>query len=215
MPNKIAPVSDLDLAALLCSKVCHDVIGSVGAITNGLEVLDDDQDEEMRDVAFDLIRKSAVQASSKLQFCRLAFGASGSSGAFLDLGDAETVARAYARHERTELDWLVPPEVRPKNEVKLLLNLVLLGLGGIPRGGTLKVEANGMNMRLAASGQGGRVPSNVAQYVAGEIEDELDARSVQVHYSFALARHLGLELSIRDSDEGMEILTVPRAVAAA
>jgi len=59
MTSEPATVSDLDLAALMCSKVCHDVIGSVGAITNGLEVLDDDQDEEMREIAFDLIRKSA------------------------------------------------------------------------------------------------------------------------------------------------------------
>lgn len=69
------PLDDLDLAALMCSRVCHDVISPVGAITNGLEVLDDDPDEEMRGFAFDLIKKSARQASAKLQFARLAFGA--------------------------------------------------------------------------------------------------------------------------------------------
>ena len=78
----------LDLAALLCSRVCHDIISPVGAIINGLEVLDEDNGEDMRDFAFNLIRKSAAQASAKLQFARLAFGAAGSAGAEIDLADA-------------------------------------------------------------------------------------------------------------------------------
>src|ERR1051326_7008840 len=83
----------LDLAALLCSRVCHDLISPVGAVVNGLEVLEDDNDEETKTFALDLIKKSAHQASARLQFCRLAFGAAGSAGAAIDLGNAETVAR--------------------------------------------------------------------------------------------------------------------------
>ena len=79
----------LDLAALLCSRVCHDVISPVGAIVNGLEVLEDEKDAEMRGFAVDLIKKSANTASARLQFCRLAFGAAGSAGASIDTGDAE------------------------------------------------------------------------------------------------------------------------------
>ena len=83
----------LDLAALLCSRVCHDLISPVGAIVNGLEVMEDGKDEETKTFAMDLIKKSARTASAKLQFCRLAFGAAGSAGAQIDTGDAEKVAR--------------------------------------------------------------------------------------------------------------------------
>jgi len=83
----------LELAALLCSRVCHDLISPVGAIVNGLEVLDDNPKPEDREFALDLIRKSAKTASARLQFCRLAFGAAGSSGAQIDLGDAQTAYR--------------------------------------------------------------------------------------------------------------------------
>src|ERR1700737_3376259 len=83
----------LELAALLCSRVCHDLISPVGAIVNGLEVLDDNPKPEDGDFALDLIRKSAKTASGRLQFCRLAVGAAGSSGALIDLGDAQTMAR--------------------------------------------------------------------------------------------------------------------------
>jgi len=98
----------LDLAALLCSRVCHDVISPVGAIVNGLEVLEEETDQEMRDIALDLIRKSAKTASAKLQFCRLAFGAAGSAGASIDTGDAEAVARNLFEDEKTKLDWNCP-----------------------------------------------------------------------------------------------------------
>ena len=94
-------IGALDLAALLCSRVCHDLISPVGAIVNGLEVMEEDKDEETKVFALDLIKKSAKQASAKLQFCRLAFGAAGSAGAQIDLGDAEKVAlRAPRRTTR-------------------------------------------------------------------------------------------------------------------
>src|SRR5208283_3443444 len=98
----------LDLAALLSSRVCHDVISPVGAIINGLEVLEDEKDAEMRGHALDLIKSSASEASSRLQFCRLAFGAAGSKGAAIDTGDAEHVARQLFADERTRMEWKLP-----------------------------------------------------------------------------------------------------------
>ncbi len=95
----------LDLAALLCSRVCHDVISPVGAIVNGLEVLDEEKDPDTRAFAMDLVKKSANMASAKLQFCRLAFGAAGSAGASIDTGDAESVTRAFSGDDKIKLDW--------------------------------------------------------------------------------------------------------------
>src|ERR1700722_12624955 len=110
------PVSlgPLDLAAMLCSRVCHDVISPVGAIVNGLEVLEDDSDPSMRDVALELIKKSASSASARLQFCRLAFGAAGSAGATIDTGDAEAVARGLIANEKVSLEWTAPRQLMPK-----------------------------------------------------------------------------------------------------
>ena len=95
----------LELAALLCSRVCHDLISPVGAIVNGLEVLDDNPKPEDRDFALDLIRKSARTASARLQFCRLAFGAAGSSGAQIDLGDAQTMAKGHIEDGKITLEF--------------------------------------------------------------------------------------------------------------
>src|SRR6185436_1678552 len=99
-----APVvlESLDLAALLCSRVCHDLISPVGAIMNGLEVMEDDNDQETKTFALELIKKSIKTAAARLQFCRIAFGAAGSAGAQIDLGDAESVARGFLEDDKTK-----------------------------------------------------------------------------------------------------------------
>src|SRR5260370_10547867 len=94
MPTAVT-LDALDLAALLCSRVCHDLISPTGAIVNGLEVLEEGSDAETKEFALDLIKKSAKTASARLQFCRIAFGAGGSAGTQIDVGDAEKMARGF------------------------------------------------------------------------------------------------------------------------
>ena len=94
-----SPIEALDLAALLCSRVCHDLISPVGAIVNGLEVLEEEKDEATKEFALDLIKSSAGTASKKLQFCRIAFGAAGSAGAQIDLGARTDDQRGQIVHE--------------------------------------------------------------------------------------------------------------------
>ncbi len=136
-------LESLDLAALLCSRVCHDVISPVGAIVNGLEVLEDDNDLSMREFALELIGKSARQASARLQFARLAFGAAGSAGASIDLGDAEQVARGMFQDDKISFAWSAPRLLFPKNRVKLLLNLIMIAITAIPRGGSISANVSG------------------------------------------------------------------------
>src|SRR5579872_4503860 len=166
MSGAPGPAPDkLELAALLCSKVCHDLISPVGAIVNGLEVLDDNPKPEDRDFALDLIRKSAKTASARLQFCRLAFGAAGSSGAQIDLGDAQNMAKGHIEDGKVTLTWNLPRLLLPKNRVKLLLNMLVIAQQTIPRGGTLTIDPVGegetMSFRILAAGLHARVPQNI------------------------------------------------------
>ncbi len=199
--NKLPKLSPLELSALLASRVCHDIISPVGAINNGLEVLDEDNGEEMKEFAMDLIRKSAGSASAKLKFARLAFGASGSSGAMIDTGDAEEVARAYVAGEKPELEWSGTRVLMPKNKVKLLLNLILVSLGAIPRGGVIKVAIEGgeddTRFTLTCSGRNARAPSAFLGMLNGEIEGELDAHAVQPYHTIVLAEACDMTLGAR------------------
>jgi histidine phosphotransferase ChpT len=191
-------LESLDLAALLCSRICHDVISPVGAIVNGLEVLEDEKDEAMQAVALDLIRKSARQASARLQFARLAFGAAGSAGAQLDLGDARDVARGFMEDDRTKIAWNLPRALLPKNRVKLLLNLLVVAGSTIPRGGTIKVDPAGegerMGFRLETQGLNARIPPAVTALLAGSPLEGVDAHVIQPFYTGMLARASGMKL---------------------
>lgn len=192
----------LDLAALLCSRVCHDLISPTGAIVNGLEVLEEkDSDEETKTFALELIKKSAKTASGRLQFCRLAFGAAGSSAAQIDLGDAEATARGFLDDDKNKLAWNLPRVLLPKNRVKLLLNLVILACQTIPRGGMLTVDSIGegesMGFRITAAGLNARIPQALTGLLEGRSESgTVDAHAIQPFYTGLLAKACGLTVTL-------------------
>jgi histidine phosphotransferase ChpT len=209
-PSMAAPLvlDSLDLAALLCSRVCHDVISPVGAIVNGLEVLEDESDASMREFALDLIRKSARQASARLQFARLAFGAAGSAGASIDLADAEQVARGMFQDDKISLSWEAPRALMPKNKVKLLLNLIVVATNAIPRGGAIAVSVKGdadtAAFALRAAGPSARIPAHVEGLLAGAPDSgTVDAHGIQAYYAGMIGRAAGM--SVGFTIEGNEV----------
>ena len=204
-----SPAPDaLELAALLCSRVCHDLISPVGAIVNGLEVLDDNPKPEDREFALELIRKSAKTASARLQFCRLAFGAAGSAGAQIDLGDAQTVARGQLEDAKTSITWNLPRVLLPKNRVKLLLNMMVIAQQTIPRGGALTVDPIGegerIGFRVAASGLNARIPQNIAELLSSSVA-AADAHSVQPYYTRLLAQACGLKVGLAPEGDAVVV----------
>lgn len=206
----------LDLAALLSSRVCHDVISPVGAIVNGLEVLEEEKDAEMRGHALALIKSSANEASARLQFCRLAFGAAGSKGASIDTGDAESVTRQLIADERTQLLWSVPRALMSKNKVKLLLNLCILADAAIPRGGVISVTSTGEDERVAfkieAKGVNARVAANIPHLLEGESEEgAIDARAIQAYYAGLVAKSCDMQVVVSSQTELVTIDAVPVA----
>ena len=209
-----SPISleGLDLAALVASRVCHDVISPVGAIVNGLELMEDGADAATTELALDLIRKSARTASARLQFCRIAFGAAGSAGSAIDTRDAQQVATNFLNDDRTTVDWHIPPAFLPKNRVKLLLNLLLLAAGAIPRGGTIKVEMTGegdtAGFAIDVTGLNARVPPHAVELLAGIPSNEqgtIDAHAIQPYYAGLLARAAGMSVRIEKIEDRVEI----------
>jgi len=190
-------IDPLELAALIASRVCHDIISPVGAITNGLEVLDEESDESMREFAMDLIRRSASQASAKLQFARLAFGASGGAGAEIDMREAGRCAAALLERDKADLDWQVTAGMLPKSEAKLLMNLLVLATNAVARGGVVHVTAsrNGQEtvIRLVAEGDRARLG-------AGAMPNPLDAHAVQPLYAAMLAKEAGMSITLSEEE---------------
>lgn len=211
----LSSLSDLDLAALVSSKICHDVIGPVGAIHNGLEILDDDDDPNAKEYALNVIRNVTEQASARLQFARFAFGAAGSAGSMIDLSTAEQISRGYIGTGKHTLDWKVTPGHMPKDLVKLLLNLVASAPLALPRGGAITVMQDGgmetPTFVLRCAGPSARPPKYLTDFVAAETAPELDAMTVQAYYTCRLAMTSGMTLEILQ--DGDDILLVARPAA--
>ncbi|MGJ8529110.1 histidine phosphotransferase ChpT [Maritalea sp.] len=203
-----------DLAAMLCSRVCHDLISPVGAIGNGLEVLADPEQAEMAEFAQELINNAAKQARAKLEFARLAFGASSTQGTQIDTREAEKVAQSYMSGEKADLEWNIEPVLLPKNKVKMILNLLLISAGSVPRGGTVTVSLDGAPLGeegaiLKSTGKKTLIPHLVGPLLAGKPEDgRIDAQVIQPYYAGLLARESGLDVTIELVDDVVTIAAV-------
>ena len=203
-------LGDLELAALVSSRICHDVINPVAAIANGLEMLDEEPDRAMRDAAMDLIRKSTAQASAKLQFARFAFGAAGPAGAEIDLRDAEKVASEFVEGTgKHQVTWQGPAVTLPKNKVKLLLNLVALGVIALPRGGTVDVQIAGtppaVSFVVGARGDSARLSDQVRSLLVGNNNVTIDAHSIQAYYARRLAAASGMTVAVAAGEGNVEL----------
>ena len=197
-------LSALDLGALLCSRICHDIISPVGAINNGLELLEEGGADED---AMALIKSSARNASARLQFARIAFGAAGSAGVQIDTGDAQHVATQYFANEKPELTWEGARVLLPKNKVKLLLNMLVVAQHTIPRGGMLTIDPIGegetMSFRITATGHNARLPQNISELLSGERGPAADAHAIQPYYTRLLAQACGLTVSLKHEGEAI------------
>jgi histidine phosphotransferase ChpT len=205
-------MSATHLTALLCSRLCHDLISPIGAVNNGIEILADEQDADMRAQAIDLMAHSALEAARRLAFFRLAFGAAGGMGDSIRIEEARQAAQGMFVNGRTRLDWPTPPgeAYLPKAATKILLNLVLIGAAALPRGGQLKVQAapsgNGAALSVRAVGEGVRLVDETRRALEeGGDESALDPHSVVAHLVHLLARDAGAKLTAALGADGLEL----------
>jgi histidine phosphotransferase ChpT len=183
---------DVDLAALLCSRLCHDLLSPVGAMNNGLELLADEHDPQMRQRCMDLLAESAKSAADKLKFFRLAFGAAGGFGSEVDPAEARAVVEPLVTAgNKTELIWSVPAALMPKRAVKILLNLVLIANDALVRGGKLHVgaELREGEQEIVIHAEGMRVifDQSVRDTLEGNISaDQIDSRTAAAWMVYSL-----------------------------
>jgi histidine phosphotransferase ChpT len=189
--------SQTDLAALLCSRLCHDLLSPVGALSNGLELLAEEKDPDMRQRCFELLEQSARISTDKLKFFRLAYGAAGGFGDMVAAHEPKALIEGLvAGNERLTLEWAVADANLPKAAVKVLLNLAAIGIDALIRGGTLSIgaERRGGATEIAVRAAGPRVAfdANIGKALDGSLaEDELTGKTAPAHLIRLLAEELG------------------------
>ena len=213
MNQRIQP-TDLELAALISSKICHDVINPVGAINNGLEILDEDKNVDAQRYALEMIRNVTAQASARLQFARYAFGAAGSAGSMIDLGMAAQVSHGFVGQGKHKLVWPNSAGMMTKDRVKLVLNLVAIAMTALPRGGEITVVNSGSldapSFEVTCRGTSARSPQYLAEFLGGN-PPPIDSLSIQAYYTARLASNVGLTITV-DKD-GADIILRARKSA--
>ncbi|MEE4316773.1 MAG: histidine phosphotransferase family protein [Erythrobacter sp.] len=204
-------ISQTDLAALLCSRLCHDMLSPVGAIANGLELLADEQDPEMRARCMELLEQSARISTDKLKFFRLAFGAAGGFGEAIPIDEAQAVVNALvADGKRIEINWAIADPSLPKPSVKVLLNLAQIALDALVRGGTLDIGAERREgaVEIVARARGDRIAfdETIGRALQGDLaEGEITSRTAAAHMVAMLAEEMagGLQYKL---GEGVLVL---------
>jgi histidine phosphotransferase ChpT len=198
--------TEIDFASLLCSRLCHDLLSPVGAMNNGLELLADEHDPEMRKRCMDLLAESAKAAADKLKFFRVAFGAAGGFGTEVDPKEARLVIEPLVTSSgRTVLEWAVPAQLMPKRAVKILLNLVLLANEALVRGGTLFVGAESrageQEIVIRASGPKIVMDSAIRLALTGQLDPAVvDSRTAAAWMAHTLALKGGGMVQMAEPD---------------
>ncbi len=172
----------VDFASLIASRLCHDLLSPVGAFANGLELLTDEQDPAMRERCFELLEQSARTSAAKLKFFRLAFGSAGGFGEMVPPGEAKSAIEGIMADRPIELNWMISDDPLPKPVVKIILNLSLILVDALVRGGRLDIgcEKQGDNIEIALHAEAERilVDKDVERILAeGETATEMTSRT--------------------------------------
>ncbi len=211
-------MNPVDLASLLCSRLCHDLMSPVGALNNGIELLADEQDPEMRDKCLELLADSARASANKLKFFRLAFGAAGGFGEEVDTAEAQAALEGvFGPERRIELGWVVSEGKLPKGAVKLLLNLALLAGDALVRGGRLDVgaEARDGEIELVIRADGPRIlldPALRETLARGANGGAVEPRAAGAWLAHNLAAEVGGAVQLSDPSSAVLLIgaTLPR-----
>ncbi|ABM45536.1 hypothetical protein X471_00050 [Bartonella bacilliformis str. Heidi Mejia] len=198
-----ASLKSTDLAALLCSRLCHDLISPIGAIQNAMELYDEGCADED---ALQLVRISVAKASARLQFARLAFGNAGSVGCQIDTSFVEQVAQQYMAEEKATLKWQAPSLLLPKDEVKFLLNLLFIANATVPRGGEIAMmilqDADTRSFRFEIYGKILKISPYFIELNNGKLPEEpVDAHTIQLYYTALLAEISAMKVSIHETND--------------
>lgn len=201
--------SATELASLLCSRLCHDMLSPVGALSNGLELLASETDPEMRKRCIELLEQSARTSTNKLKFFRLAFGAAGGFGDSVPVDETKAVIDALAADAKgVTVNWAIEGENLPKPATKVLLNLAQIALDALIRGGTLDIgaELRDGSAEIVVRAQGDRIAFDemIGRALEGNMSEfDLSSRTAAAHMIATLAEEIGGGLQFKRSDDAL------------
>ena len=206
MSAQITKLTPTNLSALLCARICHDLISPVGALGNAVEILNDEDSADMYEDAINLVRISSRQANAKLKFLRIALGAAGSAPGVIPTAEVMELTNDMFADSKPDLIWNIESNGIDKERAKIVMNLVMLAIQAAPRkGSTVTIthnsdEANS-NFTVVSEGPNVQLEAAIAKAIDGKMpEGGFDGRSIQPLYANLLARDIGGTIAASDDD---------------
>ena len=200
----------VDLASLLCSRLCHDLMSPVGALNNGVELLADEQDPEMRDRCLELLADSARTTANKLKFFRLAFGAAGGFGDQVDTSEARAALEGlFGSDRKIELGWMMADEKLSKGATKLLLNLALIAGDALVRGGRLDIgaeSAGGSEIAIRAEGPRIALDPAIRDALTDSGDEDIQPRTAGAWLARSLAAEAGGAIQLSQPSDDVLVI---------
>lgn len=209
--SKRCDMLDVDFASLLCSRLCHDLVSPVGALTNGVELLHDETDASMREQCMQLLADSARQTANRLKFFRLAFGAAGGFDSLVDMREVQAALEGLFPVEKIKLQWQVSVPSMPKIQVKVFMNMALLAGEALLRGGVLTVAAERLadgayELGVHAEGPRTLLPEDLRKALLGDIDpQDVDARTAPAYLIYRLIGQAG-EVHVSPTDQAIVVI---------
>jgi len=197
-------MTDLQLAELMAARLCHDLVGPIGAVANGVELLSDGGASDAEVTG--LIAVSARQATRRLQWFRVAFGSASGLPTSAMFGEARRLAQGLFEEGRVTLDWAAPDAATEaaatREAAKLALNLSLFALECLPRGGAVQVRidptASSLRLTVTAVGTSARIPDDTQAALRHDVQvGDLTPKSIPAYLAMRLVTAVGSRLSVR------------------
>ncbi|MEM0986146.1 MAG: histidine phosphotransferase family protein [Pseudomonadota bacterium] len=188
------------LTAYVASRICHDVVSPVSSVTSALDLINDPNDPEMRASAEELLHKGAADAAARIEFLRYAYGTIGLSDGAADIHEAKRLTEGFAATHKPSIEWDIEADHLSFSHARLMMNLVLIGIDSLPRGGVIGVKirnaSEGLQITVSARGMRARVNPHVTAAIEGtEPEDGWSARTIQPLFARMIADNLGARIA--------------------
>ncbi len=138
-------LNDIELLELLSAKICHDLSGPVGAVSNGLDLMED-ADEEMKKKAIELIDECAHQAISRINLFRKLYGVNVDTNQ-ANLVEIKSLLDHYLMDNKITIDWPVEDlfisyYVIDNRIGKLIIAVIVAGASFLIQGGVISIKFN-------------------------------------------------------------------------
>ena len=199
------------LSAFIASRICHDLVSPVSSVTNALDLMAEPGNEEMQQQATELLHDGAEKAAARIQFLRYAYGSMGLGDGAADMHQAKTLTEDFLKGHRPSVEWDIETEHFSFSHARLMMNLLLMGIDCLPRGGVINVrvrdEAGGMTLTLTCDGMRAKLKDATAKAIMGEEPEEgWGPETVQPYFARMISDGLGGALTAKANNETVIIM---------